>query len=72
MTNTVMDVVLNLSPTVRIGWAAWMAWGLLQWGWYRHAGTVSAEDAAMAMSSEEQAADTQMLSLRPFLQSPDA
>lgn len=72
MKNAVLDVLFNLSPTVRIGWAAWLAWGLLQWGWYRHAGTVSAEEAAMATESVETPSDTQMLSLRPFLQSPDA
>jgi hypothetical protein len=72
MKNAVLDVLLNLSPTVRIGWAAWMAWALLQWGWYRHAGTVGVDDPALAIAQDEPQGTSEMLSLRPFLQSPDA
>lgn len=72
MKNAVMDVLFNLSTTVRIGWAAWLAWVVLQWGWYRHAGTTARTDPDAAHVTTDGTDSEQMLSLRPFLQSPDA
>lgn len=71
MQNAVMDVVFNLSTTVRTGWAAWLAWVVLQWGWYRYAATTTAAARTADDVGSEGASDDQVLSLRPFLQSPE-
>ena len=32
-----MAVIGDLSTPVKVGWTLWFAWGVISFGWYRHA-----------------------------------
>lgn len=72
-----MSVVHQISNPVKAGWVVWVAWGLVQFGWYRHARTAApaeqpAKQPAKQPASPYGSGKNQMVSLKTFLDAPAA